>query len=275
MLIAYDKDGNRLFASSGVHYTECYCPVCGETLRHRQGNHNMHHFAHLPNSRCTYGKDSDGKCEWHIRMQALFSPDAIEYRFNDPETGKVKHIADVFLENSNTVIEFQHSPISDEDFLSRTNFHLLSGRRIVWIFDERKPDSFWGKLKVGPFRESDYRFIWSRPRKVLSSGPALTSKIQFSDYSVCLSIRDGDNEVMRINSWDIDSKMTTLVPQPIVISGDMNTDDFFRDGYLSLSTYYNINKMKSQIFAETARNQAGTTATRVPVQQYTRRRRRL
>ena len=33
MLVAADKQGNRLYAeSSGKRYTDCYCPICGEPV---------------------------------------------------------------------------------------------------------------------------------------------------------------------------------------------------------------------------------------------------
>ena len=46
-------------------------------------------------------------------MQEYFPREACEMRFVDDETGEI-HIADVFLEASNTVLEFQHSPISED-----------------------------------------------------------------------------------------------------------------------------------------------------------------
>ena len=61
-------------------------------------------------------------------MQEYFPREACEVRFVDDETGEI-HIADAFLEGSNTVLEFQHSPISEQEFLSRTIFHLKNGRR--------------------------------------------------------------------------------------------------------------------------------------------------
>lgn len=36
----------------------CICPKCNEPLMARKGNHNVHHFAHKPNSNCNYGYQS-------------------------------------------------------------------------------------------------------------------------------------------------------------------------------------------------------------------------
>ncbi|MBQ1343096.1 MAG: hypothetical protein IIY40_02915 [Firmicutes bacterium] len=192
MFFALDEQGNRVHASSKDTFVNLYCPVCGEPVKHRKGKNRRWHFAHLPDSNCLYGKDKDYNHEWHIRMQEYFPLDIREYRFVDSATKEV-HIADVFLPDFNTVLEFQHSSISDEEFLSRTNFHLNEGRRMVWLFDESEktpqPEHF-GKFKrsymgttfpreLSPspyycnFVQNPYAdryFLWLRnPRKCLAS----------------------------------------------------------------------------------------------------------
>ena len=128
MFVALDNLGNRVYADSAEKGSVCFCPVCNEELRLRKGGKNRPHFAHKQDTDCQYGKDQDYKSEWHIRMQEYFPREACEMRFVDDETGEI-HIADVFLEASNTVLEFQHSPISEDEFKSRTIFHLKNGRR--------------------------------------------------------------------------------------------------------------------------------------------------
>ena len=156
MFFALDEQGNRVHASSRDTLVNLYCPACGEPVKHKKGKTRRWHFAHLPDSNCQYGKDKDYNHEWHIRMQEYFPLDTREYRFVDSDTKEV-HIADVFLPDSNTVLEFQHSPISEEEFLSRTNFHKKEGRRIVWLFDESEknpqPDHF-GKFKLSNMETS-------------------------------------------------------------------------------------------------------------------------
>lgn len=112
MFVALDSQGNRMYANSGVRYAECYCPECNELVQHKIGKIRRPYFAHHPNSDCTFGNDKDYKSEWHIRMQEYFPDESREVRFVDEKTGEV-HIADVFLQESNTVLEFQHSPIKE------------------------------------------------------------------------------------------------------------------------------------------------------------------
>ena len=144
MFFAIDKNENRIHASNENAPADLYCPVCGEPVRHRRW-----HFSHLPDSNCNYGEDKDYNHAWHIRMQEYFPIENREYRFVDKATGEV-HIADVFIPESNIVLEFQHSKISEDEFLSRTNFHKREGRRIVWLFDESEStpnEDHFGRFK--------------------------------------------------------------------------------------------------------------------------------
>lgn len=137
MYVALDKNGNRIYADDEQRYIECFCPACGEPLIHRKGTRKRVHFAHKQKTNCFMRLNKDYMSEWHIRMQSFFPKESREYRFKDNVTGEV-HIADVFDWKTNTVIEFQHSPMHEEEYLSRTYFHLNNGRRIVWIFDESR-----------------------------------------------------------------------------------------------------------------------------------------
>ena len=110
MYVAIDKIGNRIYADDEQRYMECFCPACGELLTHRKGSKKRAHFAHKQNTNCFMGLNKDYMSEWHIRMQSYFPKESREYRFQDMETGEI-HIADVFDSETNTVIEFQHSPI--------------------------------------------------------------------------------------------------------------------------------------------------------------------
>lgn len=186
MFVAIDAQGNRVYADTIEKDCSCFCPVCNEQLRLRRGGINKPHFAHKQDTDCLYGKDKDYKSEWHIRMQGYFPKESCEVRFVDDETGEV-HIADVFIEGTNTVLEFQHSPISETEFMSRTAFHIKNGRRIAWLFDESSSslDSTFGRFRLDedlswygvPF------YQWMRnPRKFLAKGPDL--KLGYNLYSI-------------------------------------------------------------------------------------------
>ena len=199
MYVAIDKTGNRIYADDEQRYMECFCPACREPLIHKKGNIKVAHFAHKAKSNCFMHLNKDYMSEWHIRMQSFFPKESREYRFQDRETGEV-HIADVFDSTTNTVIEFQHSAIQEAEFLSRTNFHLNNGRRIVWIFDEsikNAKEGYSGKLKPDDshlptwyYKRVDLYYLYASrsfkwiasPRKFLSAGPKL------ADYNARYSV---------------------------------------------------------------------------------------
>lgn len=261
MLVAHDKDGHRIYANSEERYKECFCPECGKSLIHKKGEIKAPHFAHKVDDNCPYGADKDSKSEWHIHMQELFPPESLEVRFKDDNTGEI-HIADVYLGQSKTVIEFQHSPISAEEFRSRTLFHVKNGRRIVWIFDERgnDPNSEYGRLR----QEDDIRyqpchthlhFKWLRsPRKMLRSIGSNWKILQANDYSVCVDYGEEDI-VHRLIDEEFDYSEVVLSVHSIKLHGTMNVDEFFlsEDHWLSFSPWKEIIEERNRWLADIKR----------------------
>lgn len=229
MFVAIDTEGKRVYADSAEKDTKCFCPVCNEELRLRKGGKNRPHFAHKQDTECQYGKDQDYKSEWHIRMQEYFPREACEVRFTDDETGEV-HIADVFLEDSKTVLEFQHSPISEDEFKSRTIFHLKNGRRIVWLFDEssKSLDSTYGRFR---YDEDSCRFgipfyQWMRkPRQFLANGPDL--KQAYRLYSICVFTGTEGDVFRRIVGQYDKYHWVGFASEPIQMGAELNVEQFF------------------------------------------------
>ncbi len=165
MIIAKDSNGNRVHANSAEKGYKYYCQACGEEVRLRRGLKNIAHFAHLQDTKCFFCVDKDNKTEWHRRMQNYFPEEAQEKWFKDEETGR-DYYADVFLEESNTVLEFQHSHIDEDEFVRRTDFHLKNKRKIAWFFDESSQSS---NNTYGMFKhkedQSDYWYNWMYNRR--------------------------------------------------------------------------------------------------------------
>lgn len=273
MLVAHDKDGNRIYANNKERYNECYCPECGKSLIHKIGEIKRPHFAHKVDANCPYGVDKDSKTEWHIHMQELFPPESLEVRFKDNNTGEL-HIADVYLENCNTVIEFQHSPISAEEFSSRTFFHINNNRRIVWVFDERgkNSESEFGRLRqetdtrYQPFH-TQLHFKWLRsPRKMLSSIRSNGNVLQDSKYSVCVYYGEEDI-VHRIIDEEFDYSEVVLSVHPIKLCGNMDADEFFKPEsyWLSFSPWKEIIEKRNKWLLAN-RQRTNTIFNRRPVQ---------
>ncbi len=268
MLTANDKYNNIIYADVPYRHKDCICPWCGEAVTHKKGKIYAPHFSHKSKSECPYGKDN--KSPWHIRMQKLFPNEALEVRFKDSVTGELKHIADVFVKESNTVIEFQHSPISEEEFTSRTRFHISEGRRVVWVFNESEGKYEFGRLRgakyeISDWMHKDYDLDWPRsPRQMLNALNIEKRMDLFSNLSICIYFGDGENTVHRIISHDYDYYSVTISVHSIILSAEMDIDDFFKpeDHWLQDSPWKEkidahnerINRMKAERATEEAEN---------------------
>lgn len=237
MFFALDQDGNRVNAEVG-EFKHCVCPACGNPVQQRRGDINRHHFAHLKyNSSCPFEYNSDyiHMSEWHIRMQEYFPKEEREYIFTNKATGE-KHIADVYIKEANTVIEFQHSSLKPKEFLDRTMFHLNEGRRLAWLFDEswksHDEESYNrkfnknGKLTKennwsaeGPYKAKSFK--WLNRRKIVEAGPPVYQ----SNYSVCLYTGTEGDTFHRIISQQESSIILSL--HDIAMSNELNVEDLF------------------------------------------------
>jgi competence CoiA-like predicted nuclease len=128
MIIAYNKNKERVHIDDAVRGEKYYCPTCGEELCIKRGLIKTHHYSHINTSNCD-GWHYD-MSEWHSSWQNQFPLENQEVVF---EVNGKKHRADVFI--NNTVIEFQHSKISNEEFKDRNNFYTSLGYKVIWIFD--------------------------------------------------------------------------------------------------------------------------------------------
>lgn len=232
MFFAEDSNGNRIYAGDIERHKDCHCPVCGEPVTHRMGKIRKPHFAHKQDTECFYGRDKDRLTEWHIRMQDYFPLETREIRFKDAETGVI-HIADVYLPDSNTVLEFQHSPITDEEFWSRTLFHLKNKRRIVWLFDESVPNQ--KSQNFGKFLRSNavkfpwpYNcFKWRHNRSLfLSQRPDIFKLIPY--YSICIYSGTEGDVFHRIADADHQFNNVAFSLHSIQMSKNIDIEEFFK-----------------------------------------------
>lgn len=240
MLFALDDNNIRVNAEDG-EFKHCVCPACGSPVIQRRGDTNRHHFAHDPRKRndvkCPYDYNADYKnmSDWHIRMQEYFPKEEREHIFTDKTTGE-KHIADVFIKEANTVLEFQYSSIKKKEFLDRTMFHLNEGRRLVWLFDESwkdaEEDSYNKKYnKNGKLaKENNWRaegpyktkcFKWLYRRKFVEEGPPIYQP----NYSVCL-FTGVEGDVFHRIIWQEEQSIIVSL-HDITMSNELNAEDLF------------------------------------------------
>ena len=171
MFVAVDKDGNRVYASADTDRSiDYFCPVCGGKVRLRSWkteNLNVPHFAHVNKDECTDDFTAD-MSEWHRAWQELFP---IKNREVVITHGEEKHRADVLCYG--TVIEFQHSTISEAEFWRRNNFYTSAGYKVVWLFDlsdMRQSDKDLLTARLFYHIEDNGRsWDWKYPWRMLSS----------------------------------------------------------------------------------------------------------
>lgn len=88
----------------------------------------MWHFAHAKNTSCDLFTENK-MTEWHFMHQEKFPEQCREVRLKN---GQKVHIADI--KDGRAIIEFQHSPICNEDFEERSTFYSAFGH-LIWVFD--------------------------------------------------------------------------------------------------------------------------------------------
>lgn len=150
MFIAYNEKGERTSIDNINNSAHYFCPICnGELLVKNKGNKKKHHFAHKKKCTDTWTNDMS---DWHIGWQRRFPE---QYREVVVTHNNEKHRADVLI--GQTVVEFQHSPISNEEFLERNMFYTSAGYNVVWLFD--MIDVFKTRMKYIESNEQ-YNFEW-------------------------------------------------------------------------------------------------------------------
>lgn len=112
------------------------CPGCKNTLIARKGMLRIHHFAHEKGAECDPWAQSE-MSDWHRLGQDKMAQlgGKLEVWLRGPS---FNHRADVVFEETSTIVELQHSPISIGTFIERSNLYTERFDNLVWLFDARK-----------------------------------------------------------------------------------------------------------------------------------------
>ncbi len=166
MFIATNENGEKIFIKDANKGCSYLCPICRSEVIYRDCKTKASHFAHRHRSECD---DWGDMSEWHLGWQEKFP---IECREVIIENNGVKHRADVLIKDKNTVIEFQHSQISNEEFDARNKFYTENGYNLIWVFDGekkiKKPENYKVGLLQGNYCLNGYkvqRLEWKRYKK--------------------------------------------------------------------------------------------------------------
>lgn len=131
MYISMDERNERVFIENAVRGNLYFCPICHGRLTLKMGKVRADHFAHMQGTECldSWAAKYD-MSDWHKEWQEQFPEENREVVI---EYGGVKHRADILI--GNTVVEFQHSRMSNEEFWERNKFYTDAGYDLVWLFD--------------------------------------------------------------------------------------------------------------------------------------------
>ena len=164
MEFALNHNSERIHATDANKQDEYICPLCRKKVVLRKGEVNVDHFAHQSKCDDTWKYDMSA---WHSEWQQQFPKRNQEVVI---EFESEKHRADVMA--CGYVIEFQHSPITADEFNERNNFYLNYGKKVIWIFD------FTDEFEDGRIdcyeewssnNDNGGKFKWSYPKRFLGS----------------------------------------------------------------------------------------------------------
>ena len=130
MFKAVDEYKNQISIDDASRAIKYYCPICQGSLiiKATTSKSVAAHFAHKSRKDCdTFSHDMS---DWHKEWQNRFPlrNREVPLPFENP-----CHRADVLA--CGYVIEFQHSPISLDEFNERNRFYTSLGKKMVWVFD--------------------------------------------------------------------------------------------------------------------------------------------
>jgi competence protein CoiA len=145
--VLYAKSTNsddRVQATPG---SRAACPGCNARVIAKCGEINIWHWAHEAGKDCDPW--SEGESSWHLDWKAKATPSRCEVTIGP-------HRADI-VNRSGTVIEFQHSPLTQDQVREREEFY----GDMVWLVDGI---DFRGRFHVHNGGDA-CRFVWPNARK--------------------------------------------------------------------------------------------------------------
>ena len=203
MFIAWDADKQRISIENATKDKEYFCPICGEslTIRATDSLAVRTHFAHKRGTLCFDDWNHD-MSEWHFNWQKQFPEQCREVVI---EKDGIKHRADIFI--NNTVIEFQHSPITGEEIAKRNSFYLSRGHNVVWVFDATDKIKNDSEDTIDPRQCSHDDLCWKRAKRefAIKMPPQVTIYLQ---YKTCLSDSPSPNQ-----KFNIMIRLTSVTPK--------------------------------------------------------------
>ena len=138
-------------------------------------------------------------------MKPIRYKDAVQLNaaFWNPDMGET--VADGFVQEKNVVIMMMDHPVTPEELVAATYFHINNRRRIVWVFEEEDQAA----------------------RAALAAGPDLNAHRRW--YSVCACRRDEPERLRRVIGADERWESLTWSSHAVELAEGVDVEDFFRD----------------------------------------------
>lgn len=138
MLYAWIDDQKRVPLQKGERTS---CRDCGGLLTSVMPVENTPHWRHKAGD-CDSWSEPEGP--WHLDWKEHFDISCREIALRDSATGEI-HRADVLVNSGPkaTVLELQHSPISESERIARESFYMVN-HRMFWLVHIHSQSSFLG-----------------------------------------------------------------------------------------------------------------------------------
>ena len=200
------------------------CPFCGAETIAKCGQYVRWHWAHKRFSSCDPWHESE--TNWHLKWKDCFPPEYQEIVHIDEVTGE-RHIADVKA-SGGTVVEVQHSPISDKELISREQFY----GDMIWIVDARDLSGYFTLGTSNDLAICDplcYHFQWFSRSSLMQRWSMATKPVYFdtridSDLIPHVDIPSSKYNLWRVLNFNVDTKLGFIAPVPsdILVNSVLN-----------------------------------------------------
>ena len=137
MLSAYDKDNGYVLAME-VHKNNgpFHCPECEGELTLKQGRVKIAHFAHLPDSDCSYASEPESVEHIAAKLEiyeALRTQPGVSKLQVERYLKEVRPDVSFYFENRYIAIEVQISPLSFNELIRRTKAYTQKNIYVLWM----------------------------------------------------------------------------------------------------------------------------------------------
>lgn len=134
MLIAFDKNNQRVCASDAEKGDEFYCPYCSSPMLVKKGAIKVPHFAHISaTTTCEYDRES----KEHMLTKLSIYDWLAEQRVDevDMEYPLEECRPDIFFvhQGKKVAVEIQLSPIPAAEIILRTQLMNRQGIHVLWL----------------------------------------------------------------------------------------------------------------------------------------------